>query len=286
MTQFRGASVCLLLLAFAWGCSKPASTDATVASSVPASEVRPPLDLNAGSLANPGTPAQDDSQAEGAFIPPFPENVDYFTPPKVVLPVLTREPEEKPEKPEPQPEPDPVVEVEQAESAPASQPPPPPLRLVGFVEVDGLKALLSVDGQLTVTAKGDSVSNLEVLAVEPPAVVLRHGEEEIRMNMFEQEWFHEPRDRGPLFGSQRASGGRTVTPARAPLRRLPSADARAPAVPGLSELGEPVIPDLREVEDPGIRLPELPQLPVLPGVEGDAADGGDVFDPTPGFAGQ
>jgi hypothetical protein len=286
MTQFRTASAWLLLLvAFAGGCSKPAPSDVTVASSVPASEVRPPLDTAAGSTTPAETNTANDLQAEGedTFIPPFPENVDYFSPPEVVFPLVPDEPEAEVAEPEPEP----VAEVQQEDRVPASNPPPPPLRLVGFVEVDGLKALLSVDGKMTVTTIGDSVGGLEVLAVEPPAVVLKHGEEEICMNMFEQEWVHKPVTRGPLFGSGSNRGGSPARTTRPQGRRLPGADASMPTVPGQSELGEPMTPDLPEVGEPETDLPELPRLPLLLGVEGQGEDDvDDVFDPMPGFAGR
>ncbi len=45
--------------------------------------------------------------------------------------------------------------------------------LKGFVNVDGLRALVLVDGQLRSLAAGESRDGLEVVALEPPSVTLR-----------------------------------------------------------------------------------------------------------------
>ena len=161
---------------------------------------------------------------------PFPEVGDLFAPPKVVVPVVTPEPEV-----ERQPQPEAV------ERKPDGKP-LPQLRLVGFVEVEGLKALLSVEGKLNVVTIGDTAEGLKIIAIEPPAVTLKHGDDgkEFQMNLFDQPWFY-PADGG---APDRKIGGSPVLPR----------NSAAPAPPGIGATG------MGNIGKPGAP-PSVPQFP-------------------------
>src|SRR5690606_26705442 len=60
------------------------------------------------------------------------------------------------------------------------------IRLVGFVDRGELKALLSIDGQLQTLAVGDVYNNVSVVAIQPPAVTLKHGKREWETTLFKQ----------------------------------------------------------------------------------------------------
>jgi len=180
------------------------------------------------------------------FATPPADAVDLFTPPKFVIPVVTKEPE-------PKDEPEAAKEPAEVESDT-----PPPLRLLGFVDVDGLKALLSVNGSLNIVTIGDSVSNVEIIAVEAPYVTLRHGTEEFQLNLFEQEWFHAANPTGPVMGRQRSFG-------RKPVRSAGSFGvSRIPQPPGSRHRGSvgalqlPAVPSFAGSDNQVGGLPGLP----------------------------
>ena len=169
------------------------TTSTTAATTLPAEPKAPAAATGEANTASPVSPP----------VTPFSEMGDLFAPPKIVVPVVTPEPE-----PEPEPEPvaQPIVE------APKQQKALPPLRLVGFVEVEGLKALLSVEGKLKVVVIGDTQDGLEglqIIAIEPPAVTLKHGEDgqEFQMNLYEQPWFHPA---GAVTDDRKSFGGKPV----------------------------------------------------------------------------
>jgi hypothetical protein len=183
---------------------------------------------------------------------------DLFAPPKIVVPVVTAEPEPEPE---PEPVPQPIVEE------PKKQKSVPQLRLVGFVEVEGLKALLSVEGRLQVVTIGDSqdgLQGLQIIAIEPPAVTLKHGEdgEEFQMNLYEQPWFHPAgaaTDRKAIQKNPTPSSGVSLPgslsngpPPGAP---IPSGITAPPSIPGFGgAIGPP----------PGTAGNGMPGIPGLP----------------------
>lgn len=49
------------------------------------------------------------------------------------------------------------------------------VELMGFVRVDRQRALLSINGEITSMAEGDSQYGVEVISVHPPNVVLQRG---------------------------------------------------------------------------------------------------------------
>ena len=49
------------------------------------------------------------------------------------------------------------------------------MQLLGFVRVDRLRAILSVNGEIAPLAEGQSHFGVEVISVSPPNVVLQRG---------------------------------------------------------------------------------------------------------------
>ena len=154
-----------------------ATTGAAVAATLPTIA----LEKKPGSVQP--TPSKNDLPKESKTSSENAENQtldigDLFAAPKAA-PIVFKEPERKPE-------PESVV----AELPKPEQAPPPVLRLIGFSEMDELKALLSINGKLNIIALRETVEGVELVAMEPPLVTLKHGETEIKINLMEQPWFH------------------------------------------------------------------------------------------------
>jgi hypothetical protein len=79
------------------------------------------------------------------YTPPFPDRVDLFVPPKRQGSSQSHDSSER------------AVE------------------LMGFVRVDRPRAILSINGQVSPLAEGESVDGIEVISVQPPSVLLQRG---------------------------------------------------------------------------------------------------------------
>ncbi|MCA9238539.1 MAG: hypothetical protein KDA44_23870 [Planctomycetales bacterium] len=51
------------------------------------------------------------------------------------------------------------------------------VELMGFVNVDRPRAVLTIDGQVAPVAEGDVKFGVEVISIKPPVVVLQRGRE-------------------------------------------------------------------------------------------------------------
>lgn len=49
------------------------------------------------------------------------------------------------------------------------------VELLGFVNVEGQRVALSIDGMVSTAAEGDTLSGIEVISIQPPKVVLQRG---------------------------------------------------------------------------------------------------------------
>lgn len=127
----------------------------------PATNLDPEAEEPATSTTDTPTEATADDQADDAeqaqaaveqptqvaFEPPFPDRSDLFQAPK-------RQGRGR------------AQAKGQAESA---------VELLGFVNVDGQRVALSIDGLVTMAAEGDKQYGIEVISIQPPAVVLQRG---------------------------------------------------------------------------------------------------------------
>jgi hypothetical protein len=123
----------------------------------------------------------------------------------------------------------------------------------------------------------DGLEGLQIIAIEPPAVTLKHGEDgqEFQMNLYEQPWFHSAgavMDDRKSFGSKpvfqknqtpttgislpgSVSNGPGATPPGAP---IPSGMTIPPVVPGFGgAIGPPPAA-------PGFNANTMPGVPNLP----------------------
>ena len=57
------------------------------------------------------------------------------------------------------------------------------LQLKGFVHVDRPKAMLQMDGQLWIAAAGESRNGVEIAAIAPPVVTLRHDSQDFELSL-------------------------------------------------------------------------------------------------------
>jgi hypothetical protein len=99
-------------------------------------------------LGAPPAPGPSDDSAEGqaeAYSPPFPDRVDLFVAPKRQGGGRSQDSSER------------AVE------------------LMGFIRVDRARAILSINGQVSPIAEGESVDGIEVISVQPPSVLLQRG---------------------------------------------------------------------------------------------------------------
>lgn len=49
------------------------------------------------------------------------------------------------------------------------------VELLGFVNVDGQRAAISINGLVTTVAEGDQQFGIEIISIQPPAIVLQRG---------------------------------------------------------------------------------------------------------------
>lgn len=145
---------------------------------------------------------------------PISDISDLFAPPKIVVPVVQQEKT--------------VEKVQPATVTEKKVVTPPPLRLLGFVEVEGLKAMLSIDGKLNVITVGDSIEGVQILAVEPPAVMLSYSDQEFQIDLFEQPWFHQP---DTILGATPSLGGKPVHSSNPMPKSTFNKPTPAPALP-------------------------------------------------------
>ena len=146
----------------------------------------------------------------------------------------------------------------------------PPLRLVGFVNVASPKALLSLDGKLSAVQEGETIQEVEVIAVEPPCVTLKFDDEEYSINLLERsvEGVRTSIRTTPALPMLPAPRGAVVDRSAAPTAPAPTVVAppsTAPAppapVPSVAVAAEkpPSAPPL-----PSLETAEPPKPPALP----------------------
>ncbi|MAD80746.1 MAG: hypothetical protein CMJ50_07880 [Planctomycetaceae bacterium] len=93
-------------------------------------------------------------------VTPFDEDLNFFTPPKMVIPTELDE-----------------EEIDLSGDL-------PPLRLVGFVGAAGDKAMVAVDGKSHIVKAGKRLNGIEIVSVASPNVGLRWGETELTLNFY------------------------------------------------------------------------------------------------------
>ena len=201
------------------------------------SESAPVPDQPVAAIVTKRSSEQDDS-----FIPPFPENVDFFSPPEIPA----AEPAAVPE----------IVNTEPEAEAFLIEA-PLDLRVIGFVQVAGepRRAMLHLDGKLEVVAAGDEVGNLWIVEVNEPNVSVLHGGKQLHFAL-----------------NANAATGQIATRKsqrnKAPQRRGAWSRTRSSgSKAGAGSLPVPVdfdslpgVPEPPAVDLPEIDLPDVPQL--------------------------
>lgn len=202
-----------------------------------------------------GSPSQDQRAAEGTDKTAQPIPFNMFAPPKADLPV-----------------------VRQSETRQENE----PVRLIGFVNVDKLKALLAFDGKMRAMEVGESYHDVEVVAIDPPKITLQRGNERWITALFDQPVVHDNQVNLTLSrtGPQVTVGTAGRTGLLGPQDILPvfQGQARTPGTAQTGRLGTrtnsspngaPPVPPSDAVQPPGadqLPLPSLPELPPLPSV--------------------
>ena len=105
--------------------------------------------------------SESDKKEAGAdeIVGPFAENLNFFNPPKMFIPLETDD------------------ELDLSGDL-------PPLRLVGFVGAAGDQAMVTIDGKMHLVTAGKRLSGIEIVSVESPTVGLRWGETELTLDFY------------------------------------------------------------------------------------------------------
>lgn len=239
----------------------PAGHSPAPTSRVPAAEPRVEQPSHESDQAAHPTTSAENSRPEsaqqeqngGSDSPAAAMPFNLFAPPKIDLPVVRQN------------------DVRQEDE---------PVRLIGFVDVGRLKALLAFNGKLRGMEVGEVYNNVEVLAIDPPRVTLQRGKQRWITALFDQPVVHQ--EASGSTGTQAspqvtvgATTSGTVPPFFAPFapgsptnhaRQLRTGNTRPggniPQLPGESSGQLPQPPGLDQLPMPV--LPELPQPPQLP----------------------
>jgi hypothetical protein len=276
MKRFRncfGWSFLTLLLAAIGGCggSMPATSKTALAAKPEGAKVRPPAAPSAA--IGPSKPAAGAKPAKKLSLNPFqmPEIPEEFLPPK--------------EEPVPLTSTAPIKQVER-----------PKLRLLGFSKVDGVKALVELNGDVQAVQPGDVIEGVQVVSVEPPNVTFQFTSSRWVTKLFDQPWHNEQTGvasspgASRAFASQSRSSQRpsiTSSTTRAPV----AATIRIPTGPsllgstigaGIPGIGGSAVPGMPSGNDGG-GVPAIPGIPSTgtTGTSGMPGGGGAI----PGGAG-
>lgn len=171
------------------------------------------------------------------FVAPFPENVNFFSPPATGTATAEVLP--------------PVASNEFPTEAPAKQNNDLNLQILGFVQVEGErpKALLRLNGSLATAAAGDVIGEVEIIDVQEPHIVVQRDDQQTVVALGDQS----TSTKQLAMRSQPASRQRRAWPNSSPT-------ARATARTAGDELPLPTLPAAPQVELPQVQLPSLPDL--------------------------
>jgi len=147
------SAVAVCACALVAGCGK-ATTESEAPLAAAASTPQPPADaatpvvqLTSASADAPAAPTlAEDAPPADNYTPPFPERVDLFVAPK-----------------------------RQGGGPATDGGSSGAVELNGFVNVDRLRAVLTIDGQMSNMAEGETQSGVEVISIQPPKVILQRG---------------------------------------------------------------------------------------------------------------
>jgi hypothetical protein len=137
----------------------------------------------------------------------------------------------------------------------------PKIQLVGFMSVDGAKALLKVDGKRTVSRAGDSIENVEIVDVAPPTVTLKLHGEEYTLDLTGNYRFDPDKERTKPKSRQTPSSSPRPQPRAASdvLTSTPESAVEVPQLPPLPGVGNSIgLPPLPGPAG-GLRVPDATQ---------------------------
>jgi hypothetical protein len=113
----------------------------------PNQTIPPGADVEVTPTALTAGPADAAKEAAAEpYTPPFPDRVDLFVPPK-----------------------------RQGGGGQSHDSSERAVELMGFIRVDRPRAILSINGQVSSIAEGETVDGIEVISVQPPSVLLQRG---------------------------------------------------------------------------------------------------------------
>lgn len=161
-------------------------------------------------------PAAEEAPAED-FVPIFAQRAkrDPFAPIEVSL-----DPE-----PEPEPEPEPTKPDQK-----------PPMKLLGFVNVDGARAMVKVRDDLHVLKVGDKVQGAKVVEIDAPKLVVEFRGRKSVMNLFDFQPITKEASNTNVDAVATSGEARRTNP-RISVPGLPSRGPQGTRIPGLPNAG-------------------------------------------------
>lgn len=251
MRQFlQVTSVAVGMLGFS-GCGSTEAPPVVRTEASPSPHAALPVTLPVPAPAPSTKPLPQEEGAEFADDADLPQRTSsslFMPPPVAAVPALP--PVNKPlaEKPAPRPA-DPIS--------------PPSVTLVGFIEKDGLQAIVSIEGETRICALGDTFRGLEVIKVEPPCCHFRFGERELLVDLFDQPLRHRA---APSIGSAPRQPNLPLGRSAPGIGPDPWARVRSHATDADVKSAEPEghAPVPIASPPPPPTLPPLPGIPVVP----------------------
>ncbi len=177
---------------------------------------------------------EDVVSADDATIAPFDENLDFFSPPKMLIP------------------------VDDDLTPKDTQGKQPPVRLVGFLGRSGEKALLAVDDEVHLVTAGKHLNGVEIVRIQAPQVDVKWGESDYTLDFNRpapREASDHKQQRSPTFSPGLARSRPRPNRQRSDRSRLPSTPAPR------RQVTLPALPDLPQSDPP--RATALPEFPTL-----------------------
>lgn len=94
----------------------------------------------------------------------------------------------------------------------------PKVRLLGFSDVDGFRALVELKGDVLAVEEGDLVEGVQIVSIKPPSVTFQFANSNWSTKLFDQPWSNQQTGVASNSGQSRPAGARSrSTPRRNPL---------------------------------------------------------------------
>ena len=150
-------------------------------------------------------------------------------------------------------------------AAPNRQTERPKVRLLGFSDVDGFKALVELKGDVLAVEAGDVIEGVQVVSIQPPIVTFQFANSNWSTKLFDQPWSNQQTAMASTPGSSRTFAAQSRSPPRT------NSPAYATRTPPAAALRGPAGDDVLEAGIPGSGVSSaLPSIPGMPSGDGSS----------------